>query len=358
MDNKIRVLIFSLAPLSAIGGAEVAVRELTERLGDHFDFAVVSADINNFWSKYFYPLWAVRQALTLHRERPFTLVWSIMANQAGIAGARFKRLHPNIPFLLTLQEGDDLGSLSYRLRLLVPRFFRVFQLADHVHAISNYLARWAWRMGATCPIAVIPNGVDFQKFANGRETSRHNLENRKEEIIITTSRLARKNGIDILVRALALLPADVRLEIIGDGPEEANLKRLATSLQVAARVSFCGQVRSSEVGQCLARGAVFARPSRSEGLGNSFIEAMAIGLPVVATAVGGIPDFLKPGETGWFCTVDDPVSLAAQIKYILDEKNQTDVSEVIARAKKLVSESYDWEVVAKRFHKLLESIVQ
>src|SRR3989344_3636803 len=159
-----RILIFSLAYFPFIGGAEVAVKEITDRLPE-FEFEIISADVKNFWSKYFYPFGAYRQAVRQHQTRPYALIWAIMANQAGMAAALFKQRFPTVPFLLTLQEGDDLDSLNYRLRLLGPRLLCVFRRADSITAISNYLARWARRMGARCPIMVVPNGVDLEKFS-------------------------------------------------------------------------------------------------------------------------------------------------------------------------------------------------
>ena len=347
--SRPRVLIFSLAYLPFVGGAEVAVKELTDRLGENFEFEIISADIRNFWSKYLFPFWASRQAGRQHQLRKYDLVWAIMANQAGMAGSLFKKAHPEIPFLLTLQEGDDLDSFSYRLRLLAPRLFGVFTRPDQIQAISNYLVDWAKKMDARCPITVIPNGVDLTKFKS--------REDNQGKVIITTSRLVKKNGIDSLIRALAFLRSDVRLQILGVGPEEMALKKLANGLKLAPRVSFLGQVKSTEVGRYLAHASLFARPSRSEGLGNSFLEAMAAGLPVIATPVGGIPDFLKEGETGWFCEVDNPRSIAEKVKFILAPENQGQVAQVVSNAQKMVYDSYDWNKLSDKFAGLLRQML-
>lgn len=344
-----RVLLFSLAYFPFVGGAEVAVKELTDRLKGQFEFEIISANVKNFWSKYFFPFWAYREAVRRHRRQKYDLVWSIMANQAGIAGARFKKSQPEIPFLLTLQEGDDLSSLAYRLRLLGPRLFNVFTAPDQIQTISNYLANWARKMGAQCPISVIPNGVDLPKF------SAHSPGG--EKIIITASRLVYKNGLDDLIRALAFLPADVKLQILGDGPEKMALNRLTESLKLVSRVSFLGYIASNKVGQYLSKARIFARPSRSEGLGNAFLEAMAAGLPVIGTPVGGIPDFLKDSQTGWLCRVNDPKSIAEKVEYILDSVNQNQVKQVITQAQKMVRENYDWDKLALRFGMLLKSML-
>ena len=117
-----------------------------------------------------------------------------------------------------------------------------------------------------------------------------------------------------------------------------------------------GQVKSSEVGQYLSRATLFVRPSRSEGLGNAFLEAMAAGLPVVGTPVGGIPDFLKTGETGWLCQVNDPESIAQKVTEILDERNKSEVNRIIATEKKMVIDNYDWSRLAGQFNALLSRL--
>lgn len=347
--SRPRVLIFSLAYLPFVGGAEVAVKELTDRLGENFEFEIISADIRSLWSKYFFPFWASRQAARQHQIRKYDLVWAIMANQAGMAGSLFKKSHPEIPFLLTLQEGDDLDSFSYRLRLLAPRWFGVFTRPDKIQVISNYLSNWAKKMNARCPITVIPNGVDLTKFKT--------REDNPGKVIITTSRLVKKNGIDSLIRALAFLPDDVKLQILGLGPEREPLRRLVTDLRLSSRVSFLGQIESADVGQYLARASIFSRPSRSEGLGNSFLEAMAAGLPVIATPVGGITDFLVEGKTGWFCGVDNPRSISEKVKFILAPENKEQVTRVVNSARRMVHDNYDWDKLSIKFTELLKQML-
>ena len=176
-----RILIFSLAYFPFIGGAEVAVKEITDRLTEYdFDLITTNFDgrqkqeekigkvsVYRLNHKYLFPFSAYRLATKLHRQNNYQIIWAMMANQAGIAGVLFKRRFGTVPFLLTLQEGDELTSLSYRLRLLAIRFFRVFRRADYIQVISNYLGRWAREMGAVCPTTVIPNGVDVNKFKEG-----------------------------------------------------------------------------------------------------------------------------------------------------------------------------------------------
>ena len=115
-------------------------------------------------------------------------------------------------------------------------------------------------------------------------------------------------------------------------------------------------MKPEELPKFYAAADVFCRPSLSEGLGNSFLEAMAAGAPVVATPVGGIPDFLQDGKTGWFCRVNDPASIAEKIKYILDEQNKHKVTEVINNAKQMVLEKYSWDGIAAQMANIFKTL--
>src|SRR3989338_7534047 len=118
------------------------------------------------------------------------------------------------------------------------------------------------------------------------------------KVVITVSRLVKKNGVMDLIDAMRFLPESVHLLIVGTGELEDALKRIAADLGHAHRVHFLGHLSQDDIPPYLWASDVFCRPSLSEGLGNAFLEAMAAGVPVIGTPVGGIPDFLKDGETG------------------------------------------------------------
>jgi glycosyltransferase involved in cell wall biosynthesis len=365
-----KVLIYSTAYFPMVGGAEVAIKEIADRLTD-FEFVLVTARLNRAypkkekignvtvyrlgWGTHFDKLYLAflggRFGLKLTQDEPFGLVWGMMASFAGLAALRFKELSPGVKFLLTLQEGDDLKEVEKKMRILKWRFKKVFILADQVQVISSYLREWAMSFGVEEKnITIVPNGVDLDKFNfSGRN---------KNKTIITTSRLVKKNGVDTLIRSLALLPTDYRLKILGVGPDEKKLKNLARELGLSERVDFVGFVASENIKDYFAQAEVFARPALSEGLGNSFLEAMAFGLSVIGTPVGGIIDFLKDGETGWLVPPNDPQVLAEKIKFITKEENEAQVEEVIKKARSLVEEKYNWVKIAEEMDSLLSRLAE
>ena len=179
------------------------------------------------------------------------------------------------------------------------------------------------------------------------------IEKREGEIyIVTTSRLVHKNGIDDVIRALALLPEHIHFLIYGIGPDEAMLRSLAERVDVASRTHFMGQIGHAEMPLALKACDIFTRPSRSEGMGNSFIEAMAAELPVIATQEGGIADFLFDAKrnrdketTGWVVDKDSPEQIAEAVEDILAHPEQ--VGRGTATAKKMAIEKYDWNLIGR-----------
>ena len=358
---KKRILIFSTAYFPLIGGAEVAVKEITDRIPE-IEFVMVTARLNkdflekekignievhrigrgNNWDKFRLIWQGARYAKKLGH---FDVVWSIMASYAGFASLRFKKRNLTVPFLLTLQEGDSKWDIYKHVWWCWWYFKQIFKKADKIQAISNYLAQWAKDLGAKCPIEIVPNGISME---HGTLNMEHvNSEPLKK--IITVSRLVEKNGIEYLIRAIKVLDEEynlkVALRIFGDGKLREKLEKIVEDFKIKG-VEFAGEIANKEVYDRLKQADVFVRPSLSEGLGNAFLEAMSVNVPVIATPVGGIPDFLEEGKTGWFCNTKDPKSIAEKIKYILDEKNKSEVNEVVENAKKMVEEKYNWDLIA------------
>jgi glycosyltransferase involved in cell wall biosynthesis len=140
--------------------------------------------------------------------------------------------------------------------------------------------------------------------------------------LVTVARLSGEKGIDDLLRATALLREQdlaVQLEIVGDGPLRAELESLASHLGISDRVRFAGFVpHGPQLISALDESDLFVLPSRSEGLPHSVVEAMARALPVVATAVGGLPAFLRDGS-GILVPIGDPEALAASLLEVLGD---------------------------------------
>ncbi len=388
-----KVLIFSLVYYPRfIGGAEVTIKEVTDRIDPNdieFDMITLRLDKNlpkferignvNIYrvgwvgnqknssdslpwylhiNKYFLLLFGPLKALSLHKTRQYDTVWSLMATYNTFAALFFKLLKPKVKFVFTLQDGDPISYIKRRALPLYPFFKMFFTRADHIQAISKYLANWARDMGAKCPISVVPNAVDVELFSKVQDPTV--LANLKEQFnkkdgdvfLITTSRLVVKNAISDVVSAIALLPESVKFLILGQGYEESKLREQVRVLHLEDRVKFLGYVPHKDMPKYLQIADIFIRPSLSEGLGNSFLEAMSAGLPIIGTPVGGILDFLVDRETGLFCEVANPKSIVEKVTALM-----TDIelrNKIIKNGKELVQKNYRWEMVAKKMKIILE----
>lgn len=382
-----KILIFSLSYFPHVGGAEVAVKETTDRITDvvfHMitlrlaDEAIeekvgnvlvhrVGNGASTLQKMLFIPR-AAQCAVRLHKEQQFDALWAVMTYMLfPIVLLRMRGV--SVPYLLSLQDGDPFEHVFGRPRIVLfrPLLAYGFRHAAAVHAISNYLAAWARRAGFPREPDVIGNGVDVARFsrtpsADELARAREHIGKKKGDVfLVTTSRLVYKNAVDDVIRALELLPEHIHFIIYGIGTDESYLKELARASGVGARTHFLGQISYAEVPLALHASDIFIRPSRTEGFGNSFIEAMAAGVPVVATQEGGIADFLFDAEnnpgvpaTGWAVAVDSPAQIAKKVREILTRPEET--RRVVEIAKRLALEKYSWDRIAEQMGGLFERV--
>jgi glycosyltransferase involved in cell wall biosynthesis len=384
-----RILVFTTAYRPLIGGSELALEEIIRRLPNVFfdiitprynkefkalelgeNFCIYRVGPGSKLSKIFFPLLGFLKAEKLIRSNNYDAIHAYQASYGGGAAWLTKIFHPHIFFILTLQEGKNLNYQSFIINWLRSL---IIKRADIVTVISRYLEEYVkeiikfnafvYKKIENCQknkkIMLIPNGVDLQKFQmkNDKLQIKFKFQNPNQRVIISISRLVPKNGLTDLIKAFNLLNTkynikNIKLVIIGDGDQREELFNLVSNLKLGDKVEFIGSISNDKIYEYLSLASVFVRPSLSEGLGTAFLEAMAVGLPVIGTPVGGIPDFLKEGETGLFCRVGDPEDLAEKINKVLtDDKLK---NKLILNARKLVEEKYTWDKVAKKFRDLYD----
>lgn len=174
-------------------------------------------------------------------------------------------------------------------------------------------------------LLVLNGGVPIHTFRRGSPEAGYALREqlgiaRDATVVGVIGRLAHVKGLDIMLLAWAGIVtrhAAARLLIVGDGPERAELEQQAASLGVADSVIFAGH--HSDIPECLAAIDLAVVPSRSEGFPMALIEQMAAGLPVVAAAVGGIPEIISDGINGVLVPPENPAELAAAVSRLLDD---------------------------------------
>ncbi len=195
-------------------------------------------------------------------------------------------------------------------------------MADHVIAVSNEVKEYIVRETqiAEPKVSTIYNGIVVESSAAFDESALMNDIGLQmgDRIIITAGRLHRQKGYDLLLQALSVVLAafpGVKLLILGAGDEEKNLKKLARSLELSEKVLFLGL--RPDVDRLLQCCEMFVLSSRWEGFPNVLLEAMAAGKPVVATAVGGVPELVVDGVTGILVPPEDTPALADAINRLL-----------------------------------------
>lgn len=200
------------------------------------------------------------------------------------------------------------------------------RLATHVTAVSEAVADSAVALGVPrSRITVIPNGVDASRFdppAPAAE-ARRALGADASPLVGSVGCLAARKDYGTLLEALRLLGGRglaFRAALVGDGPDRAALEARAAALGLADRVRFLGE--RADVDRLLPGMDVFVLSSREEGIPNALLEAMAAGRACVATAVGGTPEVLRDGQTGWLVPPGEPGALADALEQALTDPGE------------------------------------
>jgi len=280
----------------------------------------------------------------------FNIVFGLLENQAALAARVVARIH-GAKCVINLQSGDTEEYMKKKLGVFYFLYNWVYSKKPTYVVLSRYLKKRAMNHGVPGNnITIIPNGVESKVF-NCKKIKRR--EKRKN--IITVSRLTLKNAVDDTIKAMPFVKKsfpNAILTVCGSGEAEFKLKKLAVELKISKSVRFTGLVSYKNLPSYLCNADVFVRPSISEGFGNSFIEALSCGVPIIGTPVGGIPDFLTDKKTGLFCKVSNPEDLAEKIKILL--KNKALAKKIVKNGQKMVQKRYQWDQIAHQFDEVFE----
>jgi glycosyltransferase involved in cell wall biosynthesis len=239
---------------------------------------------------------------------------------------------------------------------------RLFLLkaSDALIATTEQIRQELLDRGApTHRIALIPNGVDTGRLTpptpEEKRILREKLNITGETVSLFVGRLIKRKGVDTLLRAwgdVVVEFPDAVLLVAGAGEEEETLKGAARSLGLGANVVFVGAVDPAKIGSYFKAADICIFPSRSEGMPNVLLEAMSCGVPVVASAIGGVVDVITSGENGLLVQPDDHGALAAAVKRVLAGAG-TVFGE---KGRKTVIEGYSLDTVTDRYIELYEAL--
>jgi glycosyltransferase involved in cell wall biosynthesis len=342
MKKRVVILSAFLTPLRS--GAEACAEEVPLLLSDRYDFTIVTARMRRdapqkdvlfgeipvvyvglgfSFDKWLYPFLAPLAARKLNPD----LVHAVLETFAGLALHFCRYTVPHAKRLLTLQTTNRQFLKNFLIRS-----------AHHVTAISSVLIERARAVGHDATL--IPNGLHIADMPD------------REKIpgcILFAGRLEQMKGVDTLLRVFARLTGAISLHIVGGGSERHDLEHLAIHLGIGDRVTFRGRIPVPEVYDEFAEAVIFCGLSRSEALGNVFLEAQAAGCAVVATKIGGIPEVVEDGKTGLLIVPGENFEERARValQSLIDQPAKA--AELGAHGKKHVA-PYDWSVIAERYN--------
>ena len=259
-----------------------------------------------------------------------------------------------VPYLVSLRGGDVPGFLSADLarfhELTRSMIVTIWRHSRGLIANSAGLADLARRAWPAAPIHVIPNGVDVDSI--GPPTERREKPATPLRVLCV-GRLVRQKAFHLALDALSLTAVPSVLRIIGDGPLRASL--VARAAVLGTRVEFTGWVDRAELPRHYEWADVLCLPSFEEGMPNVVLEAMAAGLPTIASDVYGVRDLVQPGQTGFLVPPASATCIARALEHLAAEPDL--VRQMGARAR-AVACCHAWSAIAAEYRRLLLTAVR
>jgi L-malate glycosyltransferase len=260
-----------------------------------------------------------------------------------------------LPFVTTL-HGTDITLVGAHKSFLPVTKFSIAQ-SDAVTAISKYLAAETSRTFDIDHVEIIPNFINATHYyRRDNQALRQRLAPKQEKLLMHVSNFRPVKRITDCVRAFALLRAKcaqcVRLVMCGDGPEREKAELLAKELGVAEDVLFVGSVPN--IADYLSVADVFLLPSETESFGLAALEAMACEVPVIASRVGGLPEVVREGETGYLVSIGDIQAIASCAGELFD--NEVKRSDMGRKARAVAITEFTTERVIPQYIQLYERV--
>ena len=376
LKPKVIILSAFLSPYRS--GAEACVEEVALRLHERYDITIVTArlrrdlpkeDLLNGkvpirrvglglgFDKWLYPFLA---PMAVRRFKP-DIIHAILETFAGLALHFCKYLVPSARRVLTLQTTNR----SFLKGMII-------RSPHDITAISSVLEEVALKIRSGRALGLeeervrlIPNGIDLTNIEMRNPTSPRlrGASAKCEKVpgrVLFVGRLEKMKGVDTLLTAFAQIlnlthrTLQVHLRVVGGGSKRTGLEKLARSLGVADRVTFVGFVPHPKVYDEFAQAEIFCGLSRSEALGNVFLEALAAGCAVVGTKVGGIPDIIEDGKTGLLVPPDDVNAARGALGRVLRDES---LRRSLVQKGREHAKQYDWGVIAQRYAEVYEQLL-
>ncbi len=264
-----------------------------------------------------------------------------------------KGLH--LPVLTTL-HGTDITLLGIDKSFKSVVEFGINQ-SDAVNAVSRSLRDETYlRFSINKEIDVVYNFIDLDRFKRSEKTElRKSFVKNGERIVVHTSNFRKVKRIEDVIHTFQIVQREInsKLLLIGDGPERHGAEELCRQLGICGKIIFLG--KQDAVEDILSIGDLFLLPSAQESFGLAALEAMACGVPVIASKVGGLPEVVDEGQNGYLCDIGDVQTMAERALEILTDDDKLEAFRNSARQK---AEQFSREAIIPAYERLYQSILK
>lgn len=305
---------------------------------------------------YSFKAWWFSRQLIRKQSTPFDVTLAFFGVPCGFLALLLK-WEFGIPYVVSLRGSD------------VPGYSRKY---DWLYPFLRPIIRFVWRSAA----AVVPNSVGLESLAkqsapkqsftiieNGVDIRRFIPDPAKRpegEFIITpgASRVTERKGLKYLIEAVAMLApkySEIRLKIMGEGSARPNLETLVKERGIAERVVFLGRIPREETAPYYQEASLFVLPSLNEGMSNAMLEALASGLPIIATPTGGTAELVEEGKNGMVIPEKSAEAIATAIEKFLQDK---DLATTYGAESRKRAEAQGWDKIAQNFKDLLAQSIK
>ena len=287
----------------------------------------------------------IKQAISKKAKYDAIIAWSGVP--AGFIAMTLSFIF-RIPYIVLLR-GADVPFYDKRwakLDKFVFRFLSPYIWKNSLLTIANSqsLRDLAYKTSRKKKIDIIYNGIDLERY-----TSKSDIKMSPRQII-AVGRLSKIKGFDLLIQAVAAIKTPCQLVIAGDGPEKENLENLAKMLGVEKKVIFTGRLEKQQLIHFYQESSIFCMSSYNEGMSNAMLEAIACGLPIVTTNIGGAVELVK--GNGIIVPCGDSNAIQDALETLLE--NPERIAQCQKQSLQIASE-FSWEIVTNSFIDLLQS---
>lgn len=252
-----------------------------------------------------------------------------------------------IPYVLSAHLGDVPGGVpaqtDHLFRWIKPFTRPIWRNAAAVTADASHIQQLAWQ-SYDVPIEILPNGIDLA--SKWREPS---APSNPVRLIFAARLSVQKNPLFLIQTLFRVKDLPWRLDLVGDGPLRPAVQNLVTKLDLSSKISFHGWVSQEKLQSLMQDSDILVMPSLSEGIPLVGVLALAAGLAILGSRVGGISDLVEPGQNGFLVPVNDMSAFADRLRFMLDH-------EVLAKMKvasRYRTRDFDLNTLARRLEKIL-----